>query len=91
MVHVHSTIYHVVYLFITQVNLCYGVPDDEPMETCTAGAGTLTLEFTLLSRLLGDPVYENVARRAVRALWDHRHRRTGLVGKEEARLAWENQ
>ena len=41
----------------------------------------MTIEFTLLSRLLGDPVYENVARRAVRALWEHRHRHTGLVGK----------
>ncbi|XP_064400644.1 ER degradation-enhancing alpha-mannosidase-like protein 1 isoform X3 [Halichondria panicea] len=63
-----------------RVNLCYGVPEGELMETCTAGAGTLTLEFTLLSRLLGDPVYENAARRAVRTLWDHRHRHTGLVG-----------
>ena len=65
------------------MNLCYGVPEGELMETCTAGAGTLTLEFTLLSRLLGDPVYENAARRAVRTLWDHRHRHTGLVGEAE--------
>jgi mannosidase alpha-like ER degradation enhancer 1 len=50
------------------------------METCTAGAGTLTLEFILLSRLLDDPVYEGVARKAVRAIWDRRHPWTGLVG-----------
>ena len=49
--------------------------------TCTAGAGTLMVEFTLLSRLLGDPMFEGVARRAVRALWDRRHWNTGLVGK----------
>ena len=56
------------------------MPEAETLETCTAGAGTLTLEFTLLSRLLGDPVYENAARRAVRAIWDYRHKHTGLVG-----------
>ena len=64
-----------------QINLCHGIPEDMVVESCTAGAGTLTIEFTLLSRLLGDPVYENVARRAVRALWERRHRSTGLVGQ----------
>eukprot|EP00731_Ephydatia_muelleri_P001336 Em0001g1336a len=63
-----------------RVNLCHGIPPNGLLETCTAGAGTLTLEFSLLSRLLGDPVYESVARRAVRALWDHRSQHTGLVG-----------
>ena len=65
-----------------QVNLCYGLPVGGTLETCTAGAGTLTLEFTLLSRLLGDPVYESLARRAVRAIWERRHKLTGLVGEE---------
>ena len=51
------------------------------IETCTAGAGTLSVEFTLLSRLVGDPTYENLARRAVRTLWDKRHPETGLVGE----------
>lgn len=60
--------------------MCRGVPDDGVSETCTAGAGTLSVEFTLLSRLVGDPTYENLARRAVRALWDRRHPVTGLVG-----------
>ena len=54
---------------------------DGSPETCTAGAGTLSVEFTLLSRLVGDPTYENLARRAVRALWDKRHPATGLVGE----------
>jgi hypothetical protein len=64
-----------------QINLCHGIPEDMVVESCTAGAGTLTIEFTLLSRLLGDPVYENVARRSVRAIWERRHRNTGLVGQ----------
>lgn len=64
-----------------QVNLCTGVPADGASETCTAGAGTLSVEFTLLSRLIGDPTYEKLARRAVRALWDRRHPVTGLVGE----------
>jgi mannosidase alpha-like ER degradation enhancer 1 len=63
-----------------RVNLCTGVPENGSIETCTAGAGTLSVEFTLLSRLIGDPTYENLARRAIRALWDRRHPSTGLVG-----------
>ena len=51
-------------------------------ETCTAGAGTMLLEFGILSRLLGDPVFENLARKAVAALWKYRSRETGLLGKE---------
>lgn len=30
----------------------------ETLETCTAGAGTLLLEFGVLSRLSGSPIYE---------------------------------
>lgn len=37
----------------------------------------------MLSRLLGDPVYESLARRAVRAIWERRHKFTGLVGEKE--------
>ena len=54
---------------------------DGTLETCTAGAGSLSVEFTLLSRLLGDPVYESLARRSTRALWERRHKHTGLVGR----------
>ncbi|PLW45188.1 hypothetical protein PCANC_11314 [Puccinia coronata f. sp. avenae] len=55
-----------------RVNLRYGVVDGEGTETCTAGAGSLLLEFATLSRLVGDPIYENVAKKAFYALWDRR-------------------
>ena len=65
------------------MNLCHGLPEEDKLDpnTCTAGAGTLMVEFALLSRLLGEPMFEGVARRAVRALWDRRHWNTGLVGE----------
>lgn len=63
-----------------RVNLRHGVPEDVSTHTCTAGAGSMLLEFGMLSRLLHDPVYEGVARRAVKALWDLRSKNTGLLG-----------
>lgn len=63
-----------------RINLQTGVPIDTINETCTAGAGTLRLEFGLLSRLLSDPVYEGVAKRAVDRLWSFRSNVTGLFG-----------
>ena len=51
------------------VNLRHGVPKGETTVTCTAGVGTFIVEFGALSRLTGDPVFEKVAMRAVRALW----------------------
>jgi len=63
-----------------RVNLKHGLPEDGRTTTCTAGAGSLLLEFILLSRLTGDPVYELYARRAVRSLYALRHTDTGLVG-----------
>ena len=57
------------------------MPWDCTNETCTSGAGTLVLEFAVLSRLLGDPVYEAVARRAVKRLWAYRSNVTGLFGR----------
>ena len=65
---------------LPRVNLKHGVPDDGRTTTCTAGAGSLLLEFSLLSRLLGDPIYEIVARRAARSLFQRRDRETGLLG-----------
>lgn len=44
------------------VNLREGVPDGETPITCTAGVGTYIVEFGTLSRLTGDPVYEEVMR-----------------------------
>lgn len=51
----------------------------ELTETCSAGAGSLTLEFITLSRLTGNPVYEDLARRAFWAVWDRRSD-IGLIG-----------
>lgn len=65
----------------TQVNLKTGVPPDSINETCTAGAGSLLVEFGILSRLIGDSTFEWVARRAVRALWNLRSNETGLLGR----------
>ncbi|XP_069862122.1 ER degradation-enhancing alpha-mannosidase-like protein 1 [Dipodomys merriami] len=63
-----------------RVNLKTGVPPDSRNETCTAGAGSLLVEFGILSRLLGDSTFEWVARRAVKALWNLRSNDTGLLG-----------
>jgi mannosidase alpha-like ER degradation enhancer 2 len=54
------------------VNLQYGVPNGETEETCVAGVGTFLIEFATLSRLTGNPVYENVAMRAMDSLWAKR-------------------
>ncbi|CAH1268807.1 EDEM2 [Branchiostoma lanceolatum] len=61
------------------VNLRYGVPPGETPVTCTAGVGTFLVEFGTLSRLTGDPVFENTAIQALQALWDVRSD-IGLVG-----------
>ncbi|KAI8089996.1 glycosyl hydrolase family 47-domain-containing protein [Halteromyces radiatus] len=55
-----------------RVNLRHGVPKTETVETCTAGAGSLILEFGVLSRLTGDPQYEEVAKKALQAIWERR-------------------
>lgn len=39
--------------------------------TCTAGVGTFIVEFGALSRLTGDPVYEEVAMNAIYSLKRH--------------------
>ena len=54
------------------VNLLYGVPVGETPVTCTAGIGTFIVEFGTLSRLTGDPVFEQTALRALNALWQSR-------------------
>lgn len=69
------------WFFLSQVNLKTGVPPDSNNETCTAGAGSLLVEFGILSRLLGDSTFEWVARRAVKALWNLRSNNTGLLGR----------
>ncbi|XP_067907569.1 ER degradation-enhancing alpha-mannosidase-like protein 1 isoform X3 [Heterodontus francisci] len=63
-----------------RVNLKKGMPSTCLNETCTAGAGSLLVEFGILSRLIGDSTFEWVARQAVRALWKLRSDETGLLG-----------
>ncbi|EHK96301.1 putative ER degradation-enhancing alpha-mannosidase-like protein 1 [Glarea lozoyensis 74030] len=55
--------------------------DENPeiTETCSAGAGSLVLEFTVLSRLTNDPRFEQLAKRAFWAVWDRRSS-IGLLG-----------
>lgn len=52
----------------------WGVPYGETNVTCTAGGGTFILEFGTLSRLTGNPKYEQAALRALEAIWSHRSR-----------------
>ncbi|XP_072429768.1 ER degradation-enhancing alpha-mannosidase-like protein 3 isoform X1 [Chiloscyllium punctatum] len=68
-----------------RVNLKYGLRRPEAKtgtetDTCTACAGTLILEFAALSRLSGDPIFEQHARKALDFLWEKRQRNSNLVG-----------
>ncbi|CAI6334790.1 unnamed protein product [Periconia digitata] len=51
----------------------------EITETCSAGAGSLVLEFATLSRLTGDSRYEIAAKNAFWAVWSRRTS-IGLIG-----------
>ncbi|THV08639.1 alpha mannosidase-like protein [Dendrothele bispora CBS 962.96] len=62
-----------------RVNLRHGLMRGESLETCTAGAGSLILEFATLSRLTGDGRFEKAAYKAFFALWN-RKSDIGLVG-----------
>ena len=61
---------------VAWINLARGVEAGEGRTTCTAAAGTLLLEMTLLSRLSGDPAFEAAAAAAATAL----HLRRSLLG-----------
>uniref|UniRef100_A0A673IGX3 alpha-1,2-Mannosidase n=1 Tax=Sinocyclocheilus rhinocerous TaxID=307959 RepID=A0A673IGX3_9TELE len=68
-----------------RVNLRYGVVNPlsrtgTESDTCTACAGTTILEFAALSRLSGDPIFEEHARKAMDVLWEKRQRGSDLVG-----------
>ena len=66
-----------------QVNLKYGMKSPKlqnSRDTCTACAGTIILEFASLSRLTGEPIFEERARQAMDYLWSQRHRGSDLVG-----------
>ena len=54
-------------------------PPGEVTETCSAGAGSLVLELTTLSRLTGDPRFEHLGKRAFWSVWE-RKSSIGLVG-----------
>lgn len=61
---------------------CGKNPNDksaEITETCSAGAASLVLEFSTLSRLTGKPRYEKVAKEAFWAVWSRRSS-IGLIG-----------
>lgn len=61
---------------------CGRDPNDkgtEVTETCSAGAGSLVLEFSVLSRLTGNPRYEKLAKKAFWAVWQRRSS-IGLIG-----------
>ncbi|ETW06276.1 hypothetical protein H310_02571 [Aphanomyces invadans] len=62
------------------VNLRRGVPKGETTIASTAGAGSLSIEFTMLSVLTKNPIYAKAARHAVRGLF-FRRSALGLVGK----------
>ncbi|KAI0079675.1 alpha mannosidase-like protein [Panus rudis PR-1116 ss-1] len=64
---------------IARVNLRHGLLRGESLDTCTAGAGSLILEFGTLSRLTGDDRFEKAAHKAFFAIWNRRSE-LGLVG-----------
>ncbi|KAL0280067.1 UNVERIFIED_CONTAM: hypothetical protein PYX00_001470 [Menopon gallinae] len=67
----------------SRINLRYGLKNmrlSAHQETCTACAGTMILEMAALSRLTGDPVFEQKAHRAMDELWRMRHRSSDLMG-----------
>nr|CAD7393192.1 unnamed protein product [Timema cristinae] len=68
---------------LIHVNLRYGLKSprlESSRETCTACAGTMILELAALSRLTGDPIFEEKAHRAMDELWKIRHRSSDLMG-----------
>ncbi|KAF5286726.1 hypothetical protein FQR65_LT12459 [Abscondita terminalis] len=67
----------------SRVNLKYGLKSDRleaARETCTACAGSIILEMAALSRLTGEPVFEQKAHKAMDELWKMRHRSSDLMG-----------
>lgn len=60
----------------------FGIPKKSFNHTCTSGAGTLLLEFGMLGILLDDPIYDKVARKAMKSIYSRRNNVTGLLGNE---------
>lgn len=63
-----------------RINLRTGIAPGETSETCSAGAGSLLLEFGTLSRLTGNPTYENLAKTAFHEVYKRRNLNTDLLG-----------
>ncbi|XP_058473138.1 ER degradation-enhancing alpha-mannosidase-like protein 3 [Solea solea] len=68
-----------------KVNLRYGILNPlsrtgTESDTCTACAGTMILEFAALSRMSGETVFEEHARKAMDVLWENRQKGSDLVG-----------
>ncbi|XP_073242535.1 ER degradation-enhancing alpha-mannosidase-like protein 3 [Porites lutea] len=68
-----------------RVNLKYGIhhPSSNTgseSDTCTACAGTMIMEFGALSRVTGDPIFEEKAQKAMESIWIYRSRYSDLVG-----------
>lgn len=79
---VHSISLIIKFLVIPypRVNLIHGVLPGTLNDTCTAGAGSLLLEFGILSKLLGDGIFERLSRSINYRLWNKRNIYTGLLG-----------
>lgn len=70
---------------MSRVNLKYGLTNEilyneKDQFTCTACAGTLLLEFSTLSRLTGDMIFEEKALQALDVIWMNRNIQSNLVG-----------
>lgn len=67
---------------LLQINLRRGVVEylRDQKDTCTACGGTMILEMAALSRLTGNPIYEQKATKAMDFLWQQRHRGSDLMG-----------
>lgn len=70
---------------MSRINLKNGITrellnSEKDKATCTACAGTLLLEFVLLSRLTGEKVFEEKVLKTMDYLWDKRNRLSDLVG-----------
>lgn len=73
------------------MNLRHGVEDNETKDQCTAGVGTLLLEFGLLSHLSGNNKFFDAAHTALMKLWTMKSN-IGLLGNTFDRdtAQWKN-
>ena len=63
------------------VDLVGGVPEGETSEACTAAAGSLSLEFGMLSVLTKDARFARASREALRRLYELRSPNFNLFGR----------